>query len=489
MNTVDVRALKLIWGDIVRALAEVNLVTAAQVKQKLPDDHTGARRSIDRYWKERGRWTKPDGRTRQNLLAIAKLTSRFEELSRRIDDVFHVERPAAAFATSYRSSSFGDTHWFAVVPEQPGRPSATLDVVIIDDPVDMEPKESVIEGRIVRVFPPSDRPYSWRFYGSHFGNEYYALAFWPINADYTSRGVICLHPVQRLSDKTATFEGFYYRMSHDLKIDPEDVFPRLNYEWTQRAPQALLPRVALLDLDNTLRPGWSIKPWVEFLVEEQIRGAARCATAVDEYLASFAAGAITHDELAVNCGIAYAALMKGKRKAEMAEAADNYARDYERVFAFAEPLMHLLESFLIAPVIVSGAPGEIVREAASRLGVERYMALDLETDARGVYTGAIRDNPGTTEAKRDVVARIRQEGHTIELGMGDSTSDLPLLQAARNRILVGNQIADRKAWNQHFLRIDPPTSDAAPERIGEITAEILGWLRQHVNSPEFFFQA
>jgi hypothetical protein len=56
-------------------------------------------------------------------------------------------------------------------------------------------------------------------------------------------------------------------------------------------------RIAILDWDGTLRPGWTLPDWIDFLVRTQVldqEATVRIAPPFDHY----AAGNIDHDRLA-----------------------------------------------------------------------------------------------------------------------------------------------------------------------------------------------
>ena len=197
-------------------------------------------------------------------------------------------------------------------------------------------------------------------------------------------------------------------------------------------------RVALLDWDNTLHYGWTMEPWVRFLVD---RGQAPASLAANgeqltrEYLDGTLGG---HSELAHRANTLYATAAAGWATADVAALVGPYLEEVDRplVFGFVPALLAWLVDHGIEPVVVTGAPTELVAPYVEPAG-GRVVGLTLaESDGR--YTGVIGRNPGTAEEKARAVAEVLAAGCEVVLGAGDSESDLPLLQAGRRQLVVAN---------------------------------------------------
>ncbi len=197
-------------------------------------------------------------------------------------------------------------------------------------------------------------------------------------------------------------------------------------------------RVALLDWDNTLHDGWTLEPWVRFLVD---RGQAPISLAVDgerltrAYLEDRLDG---HSDLAHRANSLYAAASAGWSTADVAGLVVSFLDEVDRplVYGFVPALVEWLAAQGIQPVVVTGAPAELVAGYVEPAG-GRVVGLTL-AEAGGRYTGAIGRNPGTGHEKARAVAELMRERCEVVLGAGDSESDLPLLRAARRQLVVGN---------------------------------------------------
>jgi phosphoserine phosphatase len=198
------------------------------------------------------------------------------------------------------------------------------------------------------------------------------------------------------------------------------------------------PRVALLDWDNTLHHGWTLEPWVRFLVE---RGQAPDSLAVDgeQLTRDYLEGRLEdHSDLAHRANTLYASAAAGWATSDLAALVGPFVDQVDRplVYGFVPTLLGWLGERGIEPVVVTGAPTELVVGYVESAG-GRVVGLTL-TESDGRYTGAVGRNPGPATEKARAVAEVIAEGYEVVLGAGDSVSDLPLLQAGRHQLVVGN---------------------------------------------------
>jgi HAD superfamily hydrolase (TIGR01490 family) len=108
-------------------------------------------------------------------------------------------------------------------------------------------------------------------------------------------------------------------------------------------------------------------------------------------------------------------------------------------------------------IIVTATNGFVTRPIAQAFGVEHLIAIDLETDARGEYTGAIAGVPSFREGK---VARVEQ--WLADRGLrwpdlahstfySDSMNDLPLLEKVHEPVATNPDqrlanLAQQRGW-------------------------------------------
>ena len=225
-------------------------------------------------------------------------------------------------------------------------------------------------------------------------------------------------------------------------------------------------RYALFDWDNTLHDGWTLEGWVVHLVREGVLTRER----EPEWRAlrhRYDTGRIGHNRLALEANRAYAREMAGRSATTTACQAEVFVmqEDRHRVFPWAAGLLHRLVDDRIRPVIITGAPVDLVDAHLRAMGLEPpdrdVHALTLRVGPDGRYTGRIRGNPGTGPAKRRLVARF---AGAVELGAGDSISDLPLLRAARRQLIVGADAAQLRAeFGATATVVDDPIAATADQ--------------------------
>jgi phosphoserine phosphatase len=119
-------------------------------------------------------------------------------------------------------------------------------------------------------------------------------------------------------------------------------------------------------------------------------------------------------------------------------------------------------------VIVSGAPQEILAEHLGHLGLDdlEVHGLTLTVDGDGRYAGAVASNVGTDAAKQELIGQLARSTGAVVLGVGDSTSDLPLLRAARRQLIVGRHA-------RRLLEEFGPSAACVPDPATASTEEMI----------------
>ena len=192
---------------------------------------------------------------------------------------------------------------------------------------------------------------------------------------------------------------------------------------------------ALLDWDGTLRFGATVYAWMDFLYE---RGLLAQEIMDERHRLSglHQKGEISHDKLAERANQNYLNGVKGM-------AWDDYQR-YAREFWELDPgpsipstrvACEWMRRHGVEPVVISGSTVYLLRPHLERMGVKTVFALREEI-VDGVLTGRPVEDWG--HAKLEAVEKCREiYGEPPVLAMGDSESDIPLLDMARIRIVVG----------------------------------------------------
>jgi HAD superfamily hydrolase (TIGR01490 family) len=214
-------------------------------------------------------------------------------------------------------------------------------------------------------------------------------------------------------------------------------------------------RLALFDLDHTLIPLDSDHAWGEFTVRLGWRDAEAFRRANDGYYAAYKDGTLDiHDyvRFAIDA-VRERGLAEGRRAHErfMAEVIRPAITDGARA------LVRRHQEAGDTVIIVTATNGFVTRPIAQAFGVDHLIAIDLETDARGEYTGAIAGVPSFREGK---VARVEQ--WLADRGLrwpdlahstfySDSMNDLPLLERVHEPVATNPDqrlatLAQQRGW-------------------------------------------
>ena len=194
-------------------------------------------------------------------------------------------------------------------------------------------------------------------------------------------------------------------------------------------------RYALLDWDNTLRKGFTLFDCIDFFIKKNAC-AIELKSEIDCYIADYSKGVFNHDELAKMCCDAFSRSLAAKNTISIGRIFSQYfSYDKEKLFAFVPGLFQLMRNYGIKPIIISGAPGNVIKKYQSEFGIYRIYSYEMQTSNKR-YTGATKFNYGYSKEKI-VDALVKKYGKPI-FGMGDSYSDISLLTAAEHSVLIAD---------------------------------------------------
>ncbi len=191
-------------------------------------------------------------------------------------------------------------------------------------------------------------------------------------------------------------------------------------------------RLALFDLDHTLIPLDSDYAWGAFTVDIGWRDAGAFSQANDRFYADYKAGTLD-----IEAYVRFATgAVREHGQAQARQAHERFMREVIRP-AMTERARALVRGHQAAgeqAVIVTATNEFVTRPIARAFGVDELIAIELQTDERGEYTGEIRGVPSFREGK---VARVEQWLAARGLDWSrvqhstfysDSINDLPLLE-------------------------------------------------------------
>jgi HAD superfamily hydrolase (TIGR01490 family) len=214
-------------------------------------------------------------------------------------------------------------------------------------------------------------------------------------------------------------------------------------------------RLALFDLDHTLIPIDSDYSWGQFTVQLGWRDAESHTRANDAFYEQYKAGTLDIHEY-----VRFTVQALRERGVEQSNAAHRRFMDEIIRPAMQPQALDLVRRHQAAgdQVLIVTATNEFVtRPIATAFGVPELIAIDLERDAQGNPTGAIRGTPSFREGK---VARVEQ--WLAERGLdwsrvehstfySDSINDLPLLDKVHEPVATNpdarlTAIAAERGW-------------------------------------------
>jgi phosphoserine phosphatase len=212
---------------------------------------------------------------------------------------------------------------------------------------------------------------------------------------------------------------------------------------------------ALFDWDGTVRRGFTIVSWFDFLASI---GAIPPDSAhhLKQLFEDYNRGKILHDDLAATSAKLYAQSLAGTKCAMIeARAHDFHNIDKAELFHQAVDLLRFLESRNVAVIVVSGAPAEVLACYQRVFSISAFHALTLKSE-NGFYTGHLIRNPGTAQGKRAALAELATTGsQNFLVGVGNSESDKPLFAAAKLSLVINNPSLE---LGNHYIHVTPNTN-------------------------------
>lgn len=193
-------------------------------------------------------------------------------------------------------------------------------------------------------------------------------------------------------------------------------------------------KYAVFDWDNTIRRGYTLFSWMDYLYDKKIlnRNVRKKMRKVQE---SYSSGRINHDDYAEQACAVYAESMKGISQNAVNAYVEDYMRlDVNNIFPFAKGIFRTMRKHNVKSVIVSGAPNSIIEQYRDMFGLESVYAFS-ESYENGFCTGKVSCNYGLDKGKTiDKLCKLYGEKPFI--GFGDSYSDIPIFELSKYAFCV-----------------------------------------------------
>ncbi|MFH2066481.1 MAG: HAD-IB family phosphatase [Pseudomonadota bacterium] len=198
-------------------------------------------------------------------------------------------------------------------------------------------------------------------------------------------------------------------------------------------------KVCIADWDGTLSSGYTALHWLKFLVDNHLIE----KQFLDEFhrcLFLYEKREINYRELVIVSANTVASSLKGIGS----EVVENISIDFTvkalaYIFPFVTDLIRILKEHDIGFIIISGAPKEALGPICKQLGIDELYAVDFTLDQNNCYNGFVLNNYGLLEKKQEAINIILSHKVDVLFGMGNSGYDLPILEAAKNKIFVNDE--------------------------------------------------
>lgn len=152
--------------------------------------------------------------------------------------------------------------------------------------------------------------------------------------------------------------------------------------------------------------------------------------------------AVSYQKSLIGKSVAFAS--KAGTVAKMLSDKDNFYSTLDRLVEYKRRGYEV--------VLVTGSPDYLVKPFADKFGF-KYLATVQHQDEEGRFTGEITLMAGAA-AKRKAIADLELEDYEEVVGMGDTASDIPILEVAHHKVLVDPTQETLKALAEHNIVVD-----------------------------------
>lgn len=197
---------------------------------------------------------------------------------------------------------------------------------------------------------------------------------------------------------------------------------------------------AVFDWDNTVRDGFTLFDWIDYLIEQGVLHSS-FESQIDDFSFRYKTNQITHDEYAHLTCKAYAKEIRGFNFNELKWIAEKYVtRDKEKIFSGMDAIFNLLYKNEIDTIVISGAPRIILDTYKKDFHIRSVRAFK-ERVYQGYLNGQVAYNFGYNKHK--TMKKLKSEyGIKPLFGFGDSDSDIPILEESLYAFSINNSIAN-----------------------------------------------
>ena len=191
---------------------------------------------------------------------------------------------------------------------------------------------------------------------------------------------------------------------------------------------------AVFDWDNTIRKGFTLFSWMNFLYEEKILD-TKVRNSIASVQNQYSKKQINHDEYAKKTCEIYSSAIIGMSENIRNKLVKSYIPyDKQCLMPFSQALFEYMSSCDIKPIIISGAPRYILDKYKDMFRLYDIFAFS-EKYSMGLCTGGVDYNYGV-DKKKTVEKLYKVFGMKPLVGFGDSYSDIPLFEMSEYAFCV-----------------------------------------------------
>lgn len=223
---------------------------------------------------------------------------------------------------------------------------------------------------------------------------------------------------------------------------------------------------ALLDWDNTLRKGYTLFTWIDYLIDiGTLESVVR--EEVDHYIEKYKMKKISHDQLAKDACDVFAKSIKGMKKSILELQIKAYMlEDSTKLYGFTQEIFDVLKENKILPIIVSGAPSNILERYYIKFNIYKIYGFVAEVE-NDRFSGKVSYNHGYNKSLK-VEEICKKMGRIPKIAFGDSVSDFEMLNKAEKSIIVCENERYSKFKADRIIK-----QDMSPLEVRRLLIEIL----------------
>lgn len=220
-------------------------------------------------------------------------------------------------------------------------------------------------------------------------------------------------------------------------------------------------KYALFDWDNTVRNGYTLYSWVDYLCANSIIKSP-LQFELNKIKNKYKKRIITHDHYASIACSKYAKALTGMHIEKINNAVLKYI-SYDKKFLFNNivALFDFLYEKGINIIVISGAPLIVLQNYKEMFHFEHIYAFK-EKILNDVFTGDVEYNFGFDKEKK-VLEIADKYGSYPYIAFGDSESDIPMLNYARYAFYIEKEII-----NRNYINVDPNNYNDVLSKIKQI---------------------